>query len=198
MSVPRILVLEDNAGLREIFVQALVRAGYQVHAAAGLAQARAALTGGRVDVLLCDIQLGEKRGTDLLRERIEDFRRNGTHVIVVSAEDRYRPACEELGVDFYLEKPVNVEMLLTLVERLVTHTQQQERDESMGGKKLQVTFEVSVQSGNGNWDVDGVLQEMERLGLTVVSHREGEGVLLTRKPHAVFAEVSTPRHVPFP
>jgi hypothetical protein len=39
-------------------------------------------------------------------------------VIIMSAYPRYRPFCEEMGVDFYLEKPVAISTLLTLVERL--------------------------------------------------------------------------------
>lgn len=71
----------------------------------------------------------------------------------------------------------------------------------MQPKKLHVTFEINVQSGNGEWDIDGVLQEMERLGLTVLSHQVTEGdesLFLARKPCAIFAEVSTVRRVPFP
>jgi CheY-like chemotaxis protein len=117
--VPRsILVMEDNAHLRRLFGKALRASGYQVHTAGTLQEAREALARVRFDVLLCDIHMGEDRGTDLLREHAEAFATFGTQVVMVSGEAHYRDMCEEMGADFFLEKPVAVGTLVALVDRL--------------------------------------------------------------------------------
>ena len=59
-------------------------------------------------------------GTDLLSEYAESFAANRTQVVMVSAEAQYRDMCEEMGADFFLEKPVAVGTLVALVDRLTT------------------------------------------------------------------------------
>ncbi|MFW9804578.1 MAG: response regulator [Candidatus Thorarchaeota archaeon] len=117
-AVRRILVMEDDDHLRRLYSKALSRSGYDVYPAPTIEEARGLLTSSQFDIFLCDIQMGNGLGTDLVREQRAMLRNNGTQVIMVSGEARYRTTCEEMGVDFYLEKPVPVSMLLTLVERL--------------------------------------------------------------------------------
>jgi two-component system OmpR family response regulator len=114
----RILILEDNDDLRRLYSRVLAKSAYKIYPAATLEEARALLSQGHFDVFLCDIHIGQERGTDLLREQLETLVRQGTQVVVVSGEAQYRPFCEEMGVEFYLEKPVAVNELLTLIRRL--------------------------------------------------------------------------------
>jgi CheY-like chemotaxis protein len=114
----RVLIMEDNAQLLRLFNKALRTSGYDVHAAETIQEARDMLTQVRFDVLLCDIHMGEDRGTDLLREYAEKFATDGTQVVVVSGQAQYRNICEEMGADFFLEKPVAVGTLVALVDRL--------------------------------------------------------------------------------
>jgi two-component system OmpR family response regulator len=118
MTAQRILVLEDHADLRRLYAKVLTKAGYEVYPAATLEEARALLSQGHVDVFVCDIHVGDERGTDLLREQSAALNQQGTKIVVVSGEAQYRPFCEELGIEFYLEKPIGLEMLLTLMKRL--------------------------------------------------------------------------------
>jgi DNA-binding response OmpR family regulator len=120
MSAKHILILEDNPDLRHLYSKALSKSGYVAYPAATLQEAHALLDGSRFDVFLCDIQVGGDRGTDLLLERQATLSQQGTQVIIMSAYPRYRPFCEEMGVDFYLEKPVAIGTLLTLVQRLTS------------------------------------------------------------------------------
>jgi DNA-binding NtrC family response regulator len=65
--------------------------------------------------------MGRDNGTDLLQESIDDITTSGAQVIMVSGQAHYRRVCEELGADFFLEKPVSVATLVTLVNRLTAH-----------------------------------------------------------------------------
>jgi DNA-binding NtrC family response regulator len=113
-----VLVMEDNRDLRRIYSRALRREGYRVQAAATLQEARDLIAQQRFDAFLCDVHIGNERGTDLLREVGPALHAQGTQIIMVSADARYRSLTEELGVEFYMEKPVDIVPLVTLVDRL--------------------------------------------------------------------------------
>lgn len=114
----RLLVIEDNAELRRLYSRALRRTGFEVQAAGTIRYARELLNSSRFDVVLCDIQMGSDRGTDLLRQYGAALVTSGTRIIVVSGQSQYRDTCEGLGADFFLEKPVAISTLITLLNRL--------------------------------------------------------------------------------
>jgi DNA-binding NarL/FixJ family response regulator len=117
----RVLIMEDDKHLRYLYSKALHKAGYKVHPAGTIEEARNLLANFRFDVLLCDIQMGSDRGTDLLHEHIDDITTSGAQVVMVSGHPHYREACAEMGADFFLEKPVSVGTLVMLVNRLTAH-----------------------------------------------------------------------------
>jgi len=116
--IRQILVMEDDAHLRRLYSKALRAKGYEVHTAATLQKARALLDERRFDIMLCDIHMGSERGTDILSEYSDELVTSGTQVIMVSGQARYREMCEELGADFFLEKPISIGVLVALVDRL--------------------------------------------------------------------------------
>jgi DNA-binding NarL/FixJ family response regulator len=118
-TTPRqILIMEDDAHLRRLYSKALRARGYQVQTAATIENARSLLEKSRFDVLLCDIHMGQDRGTDLLKEYADTLVTSGTQLVMVSGQARYREMCEELGADFFLEKPISIGVLVALVDRL--------------------------------------------------------------------------------
>jgi CheY-like chemotaxis protein len=118
LAARRVLVMDDDAHLRQIYSRALEGAGYVVNPAGTIQEARDLLAQVRFDVLLCDIHMGHERGTDILQEYSEALFTSGAQVIMVSGEARYRDMCEELGADFFLEKPVTIGTLVALVNRI--------------------------------------------------------------------------------
>jgi DNA-binding response OmpR family regulator len=114
----RVLVMEDEVHLRRLYCKALRAAGYEVHPAATIQDAHALLVQIRFDILLCDISMGDDRGTDLLDEYAEALATSGAQVVMVSGHSHYRDMCAEIGADFFLEKPVSVGTLVSLVNRL--------------------------------------------------------------------------------
>ena len=113
-----VLLMEDDPSQSRLYAKALRKAGYAVYEAGTIHEARDLLARNHFDVFLCDIHMGHERGTDLLREYGEVLRNNGTQIVVVSADPGYRHIAEDLKVEFYLEKPVSIAALVTLVERL--------------------------------------------------------------------------------
>ncbi|MDD8026563.1 MAG: sigma-54 dependent transcriptional regulator [Acidobacteriota bacterium] len=115
----KILVVDDEQNIRDIFSLLLSENGFAVESAAtgreGLERAAAFAP----DVLLLDMNLPDMSGLDVLagvRERLPSCR-----IIVVTAFGTIRNAVEatKRGAYAYLEKPVDNEELLLLIERAV-------------------------------------------------------------------------------
>jgi DNA-binding NtrC family response regulator len=114
----KILIVEDDMGLLFIYRKALTKAGYKVFTASNILEAQTLLERATYDIFMCDIQLGRERGTDLLEQYGKELFQKGTQIIMVSAFGQYRYLTEDLGVEFFLEKPISLSTLLTMVERL--------------------------------------------------------------------------------
>lgn len=121
---PRVLVLEDDNHLRNVYARGLEGAGYTVYAAGSLDQARDLLTRVQFDVLVCDIYMGQERSTDFLQEHSELLLTSGAQIIMISGHARCRDMCEEMGADFFLEKPVPLSTLVALVKRITAQHSQ--------------------------------------------------------------------------
>ena len=114
-----ILILEDNQDLCTLYSRSLIPAGYAVQFAGTLAEARGWLLEQLFDVFLCDMQVGDERGLDLLREQQSLLIGSHTITIVISAQEKYRRMCEALGVEFFISKPIDLQALMNLLQRLV-------------------------------------------------------------------------------
>ena len=113
----RILVLEDDAGLRRIYQKALEKANaYSVDQAATLEEARGLLDAGDYDILISDMRIGRDRATDLLKEYKTRFETSGIKVVMCSAFGQYRHLPDD--VDHFLEKPISLDVLVSLVSEL--------------------------------------------------------------------------------
>jgi len=66
MSSMHVLVIDDEAAVRQIAVHAVKGAGYTVSEAANATEAAARLVRGDVDVALCDIRMPDGDGLTLL------------------------------------------------------------------------------------------------------------------------------------
>lgn len=117
---PHVLVIEDNTDLRRLYSNALVRAGYRVTETGVLSEAQHLVDENKFAVLLCDIHMGTKKSTDMVREKRAKLTADGTHVVLITGESWYSEIIEEAGADFLLEKPVTLDTLVGLVGRLVT------------------------------------------------------------------------------
>ncbi len=119
--IRRILVMESDANLRHIYKQALTGAGYDVYLALTLQDARILIAGSSFDLFLSDIHMnGQDQGLELLQEQSALLTENGTKIIMMSCEAQYRAICEEMGADAFIEKPVAIDRLVTIVDRLLT------------------------------------------------------------------------------
>ncbi len=115
---PSILVLEDEPMLNQLYTKALQRGGYEVTQAYTMAQARQILQERSFDFMLVDLRLPDGIATTLLRELRDQLQAQGTRVVVLTAEARYRDELQEMGYDNFFEKPISLKMLLQFLARL--------------------------------------------------------------------------------
>lgn len=107
-----VLIIDDEAALRQILTSVLTKAGYTTDTAENVRDAAAKLVRGDVDVALCDIRMPDGDGVELVRS----MRGAGidTQFIMVTAFASMETAVEALraGASDYMVKPVNKEDLL--------------------------------------------------------------------------------------
>ena len=112
--LPAVLVVDDEADLRELLALTLVRLGLDVDTAESLEQARDLLSRNRYALALTDMRLPDGVGLDLVREVAT---RNGPPIAVITAYGSAENAVAALkaGAFDYLAKPVDLEHLRALV-----------------------------------------------------------------------------------
>ena len=128
-SFGRILIMDDDTGLRRIYKKVLTRANYDVIEAGSVQNARDLLKLFCFDIFICDIHMGRERGNDLIKEFRHILTKNGTLVVMCSAYGQYRMRIEELGADYFLEKPISLGTLLTLIDRLMDSNSAEQPDD---------------------------------------------------------------------
>lgn len=107
----RLLIAEDEANLRLVLQKELQRLGYRVQAAPDGEAALRKLEESNVDVLLCDINMPNMDGMELLR-RVHE-RPNPPEVIMLTGQGTIETAVEamRIGAYDYLTKPYSINEL---------------------------------------------------------------------------------------
>ena len=105
-----ILVVDDDAGNRDVLARRLAREGYEVRTAANGEAALSALAGSGgapVDLALLDVMMPGMDGYELLRRMKADAALRDIPVLMISALDQLESVvrCIELGAEDYLPKP---------------------------------------------------------------------------------------------
>ncbi|RDV25066.1 sigma-54-dependent Fis family transcriptional regulator [Alteromonas aestuariivivens] len=117
MSKSTILIVEDDAGLREALVDTLQLAGYGIVTADSAEQAMISLSRQMVDLVVSDIQMGEMSGLALLKSIKSKYPQ--LPVLLMTAYATIDDAVQAMrdGATDYLSKPFAPEVLLNLVGR---------------------------------------------------------------------------------
>ena len=158
----RILVVDDDPGIREVLCDYLVQHGYQARGAASAAEMDRALASGPTDLIVLDLMMPGEDGLSVVR------RLSGTPpVVMLSAmgEDTDRIVGLELGADDYLAKPCNPRELLARIRAVLRRP----RDDDTPAEAA-LTFD--------GWTLDLVRRELTRADGEAVQLSAGEFGLL--------------------
>jgi two-component system OmpR family response regulator len=113
----RLLVVDGNAGLRQLLAGLFAAAGHDVEAAGSVADMEMALASGRFDLILLDLAMAH--GVAMLRALRE--RGVATPILsgTVGADAEVRIAALEAGADMVMAKPFASDELLARVRALL-------------------------------------------------------------------------------
>jgi DNA-binding response OmpR family regulator len=168
MSIPRhILVVDDDADLRQMVADYLTEHDLRVTGAADGASMREAIAREVVDLVLLDLKLSSEDGMMLARELRES---SNVPIIILTGrkDDVDRIMGLELGADDYLTKPFNLRELLARIRAILRRTHSHPAAHVQGRVPQAFRF--------GDWELD--------LRSRRLTSNEGERVELT---HAEFA-----------
>ena len=116
-----VLIVEDDADLREMMAQLLSLEGYRAETAPNGRDALQYLErGDRPDVILLDLMMPVMDGWEFRRRQVADPTIATVPVVVLSAVDPSRAG--DLGGAAFLKKPLDFDQLLELVRRFCPPT----------------------------------------------------------------------------
>ena len=109
-----ILVVEDEAAIRDLLAANLQRAGYRVMTAGDVPQAEALVRESRPDLVLLDWVLPGVPGLTFARRLRGDQRTKDISIVLLSAraEEQDKVTALESGADDYVTKPFSARELL--------------------------------------------------------------------------------------
>jgi CheY-like chemotaxis protein len=120
----RILVVDDEANIRELLTQEFTDAGYTVQTASNGREAVQKVRADRPDLIVLDVMMPEMNGFDVAAVLKNDPATMDIPIVILSiVQDRERGF--RLGVDRYLTKPIDTDLLFkevgTLIEQKKSH-----------------------------------------------------------------------------
>jgi two-component system response regulator PilR (NtrC family)/two-component system response regulator HydG len=119
----QLLVVEDDAAMRELVAETLVEEGYRVDVAAGGRAGVERVRQGGVELVITDVKMPDMDGLDMLSEIRAPvdaaYGQHPPHVIVVTAFGSIETAKRalKLGAHDYITKPFEMEDLVAAVEK---------------------------------------------------------------------------------
>lgn len=116
----KILVVDDEVGIRELLAEILFDEGYQVELAENAEQARLCRHEYEPDLVLLDIWMPETDGVTLLKEWVEQDLLT-MPVVMMSGHGTIETAVEatRIGAVDFLEKPISMQKLLNTVAKAI-------------------------------------------------------------------------------
>ena len=159
-----ILVVDDDAGIRNVIRDYLGEHGYEVETAASAKELDQQLARSRPDLIVLDVMMPGEDGLAVCRRLSAE---PGPAIIMLSAlgEDADRIIGLELGADDYLPKPCNPRELLARVRAVLRR-----RGENSGKPGVECQF--------AGWRMDLVRRELHSPSGVVVNLTSGEFMLL--------------------
>ncbi|MTV40098.1 sigma-54-dependent transcriptional regulator [Duganella radicis] len=113
---PRVLVVDDEADLRELLELTLLKMGLDVDSAATLAEARTLLADTEYQLVLTDMRLPDGLGLELVREVTAACKNTPVAVVTAFGSADNAVVALKAGAFDYISKPVALDQLRVMVQ----------------------------------------------------------------------------------
>lgn len=134
-STPRVLVVDDEADLRELLELTLIRMGLTVDLAAGVVAAKALIDARHFDLCLTDMRLPDGDGLELVKYFQDVGADVPIAVITAYGSTDNAIAALKAGAFDYLAKPVSLDQLRTLVKSALRTADQDSATSLQSGER---------------------------------------------------------------
>jgi two-component system, chemotaxis family, chemotaxis protein CheY len=116
-----ILIVEDDLDIRESMTEILEDRGYAVSTAADGLQALQKLSDGaeKPDLILLDLMMPNMNGLEFREEQLKNVEHATIPVAIISADRNIKEKSAEVRADGFLKKPLKIEPLMDMIERLL-------------------------------------------------------------------------------
>lgn len=161
MTTKKILVVDDEVGIRELLSEILFDEGYQVYLAENAQQARDFRLGKVPDLVLLDIWMPDTDGLTLLKEWVAQDLLT-MPVVMMSGHGTIETALEatRIGAADFLEKPIALQKLLKTVATVMQqHSIKPEKQktepefiERRADKQFNLPLDVSLREAREYFD----------------------------------------------
>ncbi len=186
MSEDLILVVDDDVLVADFIARFLLpKIGYRAITACTGAQALETLDRQNISLILLDLELPDMSGLDLLHRLVADGRRIPTIMVTGHGSEKIAVEAFRLGVQDYLEKPVDEQALIEAVHRGLANTHLKRDNELLAAElNKQIswlsTYSQIGKSVTSSLDTDEVLRRIVAAGVTLTGAQEGFLALLER------------------
>lgn len=136
----RILIVEDEAAIRDMVAFALRKAGMEVVNAADAREARVAMADTQPDLILLDWMLPGMTGLELARQLRRDEETSHVPIIMLTArgDEMDRINGLEAGVDDYVVKPFSTRELVARIKAVLRRAQGDDGADSIEFGRLRI------------------------------------------------------------
>ena len=118
MMMAKVLIVEDEKDFREGLVELLELKGFEVSGVGTIAEYHAWVTQHAYDILILDRNLPDGDGIDILKNH-HVLKNTGSIILSGEGQPEDRIMGIEADADYYLVKPVQVNELVAILQRLV-------------------------------------------------------------------------------
>ena len=112
-----ILIIDDEAGLRNGLAKRLRIEGYEVYEASDSKETRELMKQHKIHIVLLDLRLADEDGHTLLHEIKQTEPESSIIIITGYGTIQSAVQCMKAGASNYLTKPIDQDMLLTSISR---------------------------------------------------------------------------------
>ena len=181
-----LLIVDDEASLRDILTIVFEEEGWQVEAAGSLAEARTAIARNEPDLVLCDLMVPDGSGIDLIRE--VKASNPSVAFIMITAHTSTKSAVEALkaGAFDYIAKPFDLEELKIIVRKAVERKELEDENLHLrSALEERFTFANIIGRSAKMQEIFSIVQRVARTTSTVlISGESGTGKeLIARAIH---------------
>jgi len=169
MSRQRLLIVDDEASIRDMLAFFFHKRGFEVLTASNFAEGQASVLRSTPDLVLCDIKMPDGNGLDLLRKVKAESPK--TPVIMITAHTSTADAIEAMkaGAVDYIAKPFNIEELGLIVDRALGEKQLHDENvylkQELAGK---YTFANIIGKGSRMQEIFRTIERIARVSSTVL------------------------------